>query len=46
MPGINIKKVYRIYKELGMKLRNRAPKCPATAKLRDNRTEVGRPDNV
>lgn len=38
--GINIKKVYRIYRELGMQLRNKTPKRRVKAKLRDDRTEA------
>jgi putative transposase len=44
--GINIKKVYRIYKELGMQLRNKTPKRRVTAKLRDDRTEAVGPNEV
>lgn len=35
--GINVKKVYRIYKELGMQLRHKTPKRRVKAKLRDDR---------
>ena len=38
--GINIKKVYRIYRELGMQLRNKTPKRRVKAKLRDDRAEA------
>lgn len=34
---INAKKTYRIYKELGMQLRNKMPKRRVKAKLRDDR---------
>ena len=44
--GINIKKVYRIYKELGMQLRNKTPKRRVKAKLRDDRTEAVGPNDV
>ena len=37
--GINIKKFYRIYRELGMQLRNKTPKRLVKAKLRDDRAE-------
>lgn len=38
--GINIKKIYRIYRELGMQLRNKTPKRRVRAKLRDDRAEA------
>ena len=44
--GINIKKVYRIYKELGMQLRNKTPKRRVKAKLRDDRAEAVEPNDV
>ena len=44
--GINVKKVYRIYRELGMQLRNKTPKRRVKAKLRDDRTEVVGPNDV
>jgi putative transposase len=44
--GINIKKVYRIYKELGMQLRNKTPKRRVKAKLRDDRAEAVGPNDV
>ena len=44
--GINIKKVYRIYRELGMQLRNKTPKRRVTAKLRDDRAEAVGPNDV
>ena len=44
--GINIKKVYRIYRELGMQLRNKTPKRRVKAKLRDDRTEAVCPNDV
>jgi putative transposase len=34
--GINFKKVYRIYKELGMQLRHKTPARQVKAKLRDD----------
>jgi putative transposase len=43
---INIKKVYRIYRELGMHLRNKTPKRRVKAKLRDDRTEAVCPNDV
>jgi putative transposase len=44
--GINIKKVYRIYRELGMQLRNKTPKRRVKAKLRDDRAEAVGPNDV
>ena len=44
--GIKIKKVYRIYKELGMQLRNRTPKRRVKAKLRDDRADAVGPNEV
>lgn len=44
--GINIKTVYRIYRELGMQLRNRIPKPRVKAKLRDDRAEAVGPNDV
>ena len=44
--AINIKKVYRIYKELGMKLRHKTPKRRVKAKLRDDRVEAVGPNEV
>ena len=37
--GINVKKVYHIYKALGMQLRHKTPKRRMKAKLRDDRVE-------
>ena len=42
---INLKKTRRIYKELGLQLRNKSPKRRVQAKLREDRQEaVGRND--
>lgn len=43
---MNIKKVYRIYNELGMQLRNKTPKRRVKAKLRDDRAEAAGPNDV
>lgn len=43
---INAKKTYRIYKELGMQLRNKTPKRRVKAKLRKDRAEATRPNDV
>ena len=44
--AINIKKVYRIYSELGMQLRNKTPKRRVKAKLRNDRAEAVGPNDV
>lgn len=44
--GINVKKVYRIYKELGMQLRHKTPKRRVKAKLRDDRALAVGPNDV
>lgn len=43
---INAKKTYRVYKELGMQLRNKTPKRLVTAKLREDRKEAVHPSDV
>ncbi len=43
--AINQKKTYRIYKELGMQLRNKRPQR-VKAKLRDNRAKTVGPNDV
>lgn len=43
---INPKKTYRIYKELGMQLRNKTPKRRVKAKLREDRAEAVGPNDV
>ena len=43
---INAKKTYRVYKELGMQLRNKTPKRRVKAKLREDRTEAVNPNDV
>ena len=44
--GINVKKVYRIYKELGMQLRHKTPKRRVKAKLRDDQAVAVGPNDV
>jgi putative transposase len=44
--GVNVKKVYRIYRELGMQLRNKTPKRRVKAKLREDRAEAVGPSDV
>jgi putative transposase len=41
--GTNVKKVYRIYRELGMQLRNKTPKRRVKAKLLDDRARLSAP---
>lgn len=41
-----IKKTYRIYRELGLQLRNKTPKRRVKAKLRDDRVEAVGPNEV
>lgn len=43
---INRKKTYRIYREIGMQLRNKTPKRRVRAKLRDDRAEAVGPNDV
>lgn len=43
---LNAKKTYRIYKALGMQLRNKTPKRRLKAKLREDRKEAVRPNDV
>jgi putative transposase len=37
---VNVKRVYRLYNELGLQLRNKTPKRRVKAKLRDDRKEA------
>jgi putative transposase len=43
---VNVKKVYRIYNELGLQLRNKTPKRRVKAKLRDDRRLATRPNET
>ena len=43
---INMKRTYRIYRDLGLQLRNKTPKRRVKAKLRDDRQEAVRPNDV
>jgi hypothetical protein len=38
--AINAKRVYRLYRELGLQLRNKTPKRRVKAKLREDRTDA------
>lgn len=43
---INPKRVYRLYKEMGLQLRNKTPKRRVKAKLREDRAEASRPNET
>lgn len=43
---MNAKKVYRLYTEMGLQLRNKTPKRRVKAKLRDDRTSATRTNQV
>lgn len=43
---INVKRTYRIYRDLGLQLRNKTPKRHVKAKLRDDRQEAVGPNDV
>ena len=43
---MNVKKVYRIYNELGLQLRHKSPKRRVKAKLRDDRQVASRPNET
>jgi putative transposase len=43
---INMKRMHRIYNELGLQLRNKAPKRRVKAKLRDDRRDATRPNET
>src|SRR3546814_697404 len=43
---VNPKKVYRLYRELGLQLRNKTPKRRVKAKLREDRAPAIRPNDV
>ena len=43
---INPKRVYRLYKELGLQLRNKTPKRRVKAKLREGRTDARKSNEV
>lgn len=44
--GVNIKKVFRIYSELSLPLRNKTPRRRVRARLRDDRAEAVGPTDV
>ncbi len=43
---MNAKKVYRLYRELGLQLRSKTPKRWVKAKLREDRAPAVRPNDV
>lgn len=43
---VNLKKVYRIYNELGLQLRNKSPKRRVKAKLREDRSDAVHTNDV
>ena len=43
---VNTKKVYSIYNELGLQLRNKTPKCRVRAKVRDDRVPATQPNET
>jgi putative transposase len=43
---VNLKKVYRLYRELGLQLRNKTPKRRVKAKLREDRTTAVHSNDV
>jgi putative transposase len=43
---VNAKKVYRLYRELGLQLRNKTPKRRVKAQLREDRAPTIRPNDV
>lgn len=43
---VNMKKVRRLYSEMGLQLRNKTPKRRVKAKLREDRTDAIRPNDV
>ena len=43
---VNAKKVYRLYREFGLQLRNKTPKWRVKAKLREDRATAVRPNDV
>jgi putative transposase len=44
--GTNIKRTYRIYRGLGLQLRNKTPKRRVKAKLREDRQKAVGPNDV
>jgi hypothetical protein len=44
--AVNAKRIYRLYKEMGMQLRNKTPKRRVKAKLREDRAEGVGPNDA
>ncbi len=44
--NVNPKRIYRLYKELGLQLRNKTPKRRVKAKLRDDRRAATRTNEI
>lgn len=44
--AVNAKRIYRLYREMGMQLRNKTPKRRVKAKLREDRAEAVGPNDV
>ncbi|MGI9415077.1 MAG: IS3 family transposase, partial [Hyphomicrobiales bacterium] len=44
--AVNAKRIYRLYKEMGLQLRNKTPKRRVRAKLREERTEATCPNET
>lgn len=44
--SVNVKRVYRVYRELGLQLRNKTPKRRVKAKLREGRRDATQPNET
>ncbi len=44
--AINVKRAYRLYRELGLQLRNKTPKRRVKAKLREDRTDAHQNNDI
>jgi putative transposase len=44
--AVNPKRIYRLYREMGLKLRNKTPKRPVKAKLREDRADATQSNQV
>ncbi|MBF0166977.1 MAG: IS3 family transposase [Alphaproteobacteria bacterium] len=44
--AVNVKRVYRLYREKGLQLRNKSPKRKVTAKLREDRSSAERANQI
>ena len=43
---VNVKRVSRLYREMGLQLRNKSPKRKVKAKLREGRSDAAEPNQV